>query len=202
MSLVGPRPTSFKANTYELWQTERLELPPRDHRSLAGLGPRHHGLRGAVPPGDPLLPRGDAVARAAAPRRDGADGAAPDGGRMTHRPSAFVAIWAAAASLAAAAADVAPLLAAGPVLAGAGMTVLVDRRGRASNGDARRAVAPERRAEAPRSLPATRGRGARLRSPRAGRRPSPGDRARQRGPTHGRRRRHHPRARLRRPRRH
>jgi lipopolysaccharide/colanic/teichoic acid biosynthesis glycosyltransferase len=28
MSLVGPRPTSFKANTYELWQTERLEFRP------------------------------------------------------------------------------------------------------------------------------------------------------------------------------
>lgn len=28
MSLVGPRPTTFKANTYELWQTERLEFRP------------------------------------------------------------------------------------------------------------------------------------------------------------------------------
>ena len=28
MSLVGPRPTSFHANTYELWQTERLEVVP------------------------------------------------------------------------------------------------------------------------------------------------------------------------------
>ena len=28
MSLVGPRPTSFAAGTYELWQTERLEVTP------------------------------------------------------------------------------------------------------------------------------------------------------------------------------
>jgi lipopolysaccharide/colanic/teichoic acid biosynthesis glycosyltransferase len=28
MALVGPRPTSFHAETYELWQTERLELRP------------------------------------------------------------------------------------------------------------------------------------------------------------------------------
>jgi lipopolysaccharide/colanic/teichoic acid biosynthesis glycosyltransferase len=28
MSLVGPRPTSFKVNTYDLWQTERLEFRP------------------------------------------------------------------------------------------------------------------------------------------------------------------------------
>lgn len=28
MSLVGPRPTSFKAETYDLWQTERLEVTP------------------------------------------------------------------------------------------------------------------------------------------------------------------------------
>jgi lipopolysaccharide/colanic/teichoic acid biosynthesis glycosyltransferase len=27
MSLVGPRPTSFHASTYELWQTERLDVP-------------------------------------------------------------------------------------------------------------------------------------------------------------------------------
>ena len=28
MSLVGPRPTSFSANTYTMWHTERLEVPP------------------------------------------------------------------------------------------------------------------------------------------------------------------------------
>lgn len=28
MSLVGPRPTSFSASTYELWHTERLEARP------------------------------------------------------------------------------------------------------------------------------------------------------------------------------
>lgn len=28
MSLVGPRPTSFAANTYDLWQTARLEVTP------------------------------------------------------------------------------------------------------------------------------------------------------------------------------
>ncbi len=28
MSLVGPRPTSFAANTYSLWHTERLEAKP------------------------------------------------------------------------------------------------------------------------------------------------------------------------------
>jgi lipopolysaccharide/colanic/teichoic acid biosynthesis glycosyltransferase/CheY-like chemotaxis protein len=33
MSLVGPRPTSFGANTYQLWQTERLEVVP----GLTGL---------------------------------------------------------------------------------------------------------------------------------------------------------------------
>lgn len=33
MSLVGPRPTSFKADTYELWQTERLDVAP----GLTGL---------------------------------------------------------------------------------------------------------------------------------------------------------------------
>jgi lipopolysaccharide/colanic/teichoic acid biosynthesis glycosyltransferase len=33
MSLVGPRPTSFSADTYELWHTERLEVLP----GLTGL---------------------------------------------------------------------------------------------------------------------------------------------------------------------
>ncbi|HOA24797.1 MAG TPA: exopolysaccharide biosynthesis polyprenyl glycosylphosphotransferase [Aggregatilineales bacterium] len=33
MSLVGPRPTSFSADTYKLWQTERLEVRP----GLTGL---------------------------------------------------------------------------------------------------------------------------------------------------------------------
>lgn len=33
MSLVGPRPTSFDSNTYDLWHTERLEVPP----GLTGL---------------------------------------------------------------------------------------------------------------------------------------------------------------------
>jgi lipopolysaccharide/colanic/teichoic acid biosynthesis glycosyltransferase len=33
MSFVGPRPTSFSANTYKLWQTERLEVIP----GLTGL---------------------------------------------------------------------------------------------------------------------------------------------------------------------
>ena len=33
MSLVGPRPTSFDASTYELWHTERLEVSP----GLTGL---------------------------------------------------------------------------------------------------------------------------------------------------------------------
>lgn len=28
MTLVGPRPTSFKADTYDLWQTERLHFRP------------------------------------------------------------------------------------------------------------------------------------------------------------------------------
>lgn len=28
MSLVGPRPTSFKSTTYQLWQTERLDVTP------------------------------------------------------------------------------------------------------------------------------------------------------------------------------
>jgi lipopolysaccharide/colanic/teichoic acid biosynthesis glycosyltransferase len=28
MSLVGPRPTSFAASTYDLWHTERLDVPP------------------------------------------------------------------------------------------------------------------------------------------------------------------------------
>ena len=28
MSMVGPRPTSFKVHTYDLWQTERLEFLP------------------------------------------------------------------------------------------------------------------------------------------------------------------------------
>jgi lipopolysaccharide/colanic/teichoic acid biosynthesis glycosyltransferase len=33
MSLVGPRPTSFGSETYDLWHTERLEVPP----GLTGL---------------------------------------------------------------------------------------------------------------------------------------------------------------------
>ncbi|NJN68367.1 MAG: sugar transferase [Chloroflexaceae bacterium] len=33
MSFVGPRPTSFAANTYDLWHTERLDVPP----GLTGL---------------------------------------------------------------------------------------------------------------------------------------------------------------------
>jgi lipopolysaccharide/colanic/teichoic acid biosynthesis glycosyltransferase len=33
MSLVGPRPTSFEASTYDLWHTERLEVSP----GLTGL---------------------------------------------------------------------------------------------------------------------------------------------------------------------
>jgi lipopolysaccharide/colanic/teichoic acid biosynthesis glycosyltransferase len=28
MSLVGPRPTSFPASTYDLWHTQRLDVPP------------------------------------------------------------------------------------------------------------------------------------------------------------------------------
>jgi lipopolysaccharide/colanic/teichoic acid biosynthesis glycosyltransferase len=28
MSLIGPRPTSFEASTYKLWQTERLDAVP------------------------------------------------------------------------------------------------------------------------------------------------------------------------------
>ena len=28
MTLVGPRPTSFTPTTYELWQTERLDVRP------------------------------------------------------------------------------------------------------------------------------------------------------------------------------
>jgi len=28
MTLVGPRPTSFAASTYDLWHTARLEIPP------------------------------------------------------------------------------------------------------------------------------------------------------------------------------
>lgn len=28
MSLVGPRPTSFSPDTYKVWQTERLDVPP------------------------------------------------------------------------------------------------------------------------------------------------------------------------------
>jgi lipopolysaccharide/colanic/teichoic acid biosynthesis glycosyltransferase len=28
MTLVGPRPTSFDASTYQLWQTERLDVTP------------------------------------------------------------------------------------------------------------------------------------------------------------------------------
>ena len=33
MSLVGPRPTSFSADTYQLWHTARLEVAP----GLTGL---------------------------------------------------------------------------------------------------------------------------------------------------------------------
>ncbi len=33
MSLVGPRPTSFDATTYHLWQSERLDVTP----GLTGL---------------------------------------------------------------------------------------------------------------------------------------------------------------------
>jgi lipopolysaccharide/colanic/teichoic acid biosynthesis glycosyltransferase len=33
MSLVGPRPTSFSAKTYDLWHTERLDVIP----GLTGL---------------------------------------------------------------------------------------------------------------------------------------------------------------------
>ena len=28
MSLVGPRPTSFSPDSYKVWQTERLDVPP------------------------------------------------------------------------------------------------------------------------------------------------------------------------------
>ena len=51
---------------------------------------------------------------------------------MRSRAPALVAIWGTAAYVATAAAGVEPLLAAIPVLTGAGMTVLVDRRARAS----------------------------------------------------------------------
>jgi lipopolysaccharide/colanic/teichoic acid biosynthesis glycosyltransferase len=37
MSLVGPRPTSFDASTYKLWQTERLDAVP----GLTGLWQIH-----------------------------------------------------------------------------------------------------------------------------------------------------------------
>ena len=33
MSLVGPRPTSFPASSYDMWHTERLEVVP----GLSGL---------------------------------------------------------------------------------------------------------------------------------------------------------------------
>ena len=33
MTLVGPRPTSFNSNTYQIWQTERLDINP----GLTGL---------------------------------------------------------------------------------------------------------------------------------------------------------------------
>ena len=43
MSLVGPRPTSFASNTYSLWHTERLEVPP----GITGLW-QVHGRNGTT----------------------------------------------------------------------------------------------------------------------------------------------------------
>lgn len=40
MSLVGPRPTSFSANTYDLWHTARLEVRP-GVTGLWQIGSRH-----------------------------------------------------------------------------------------------------------------------------------------------------------------
>lgn len=40
MSLVGPRPTSFAATTYDLWHARRLEVPP-GLTGLWQLGERH-----------------------------------------------------------------------------------------------------------------------------------------------------------------
>ncbi len=40
MSLVGPRPTSFSANTYDLWHTVRLEVRP-GITGLWQIGARH-----------------------------------------------------------------------------------------------------------------------------------------------------------------
>jgi lipopolysaccharide/colanic/teichoic acid biosynthesis glycosyltransferase len=42
MSLVGPRPTSFSASTYDLWHTERLEVRP----GITGLW-QIHGRNGS-----------------------------------------------------------------------------------------------------------------------------------------------------------
>ena len=50
MSIVGPRPTSFAASTYDLWHSERLEVAAGHHRPLAGQGPRDDDLRRAPPP--------------------------------------------------------------------------------------------------------------------------------------------------------
>ena len=50
MCLVGPRPTSFAASTYDLWHTERLEAVP----GITGLwqveGTERGDLRRATPP--------------------------------------------------------------------------------------------------------------------------------------------------------
>jgi lipopolysaccharide/colanic/teichoic acid biosynthesis glycosyltransferase len=43
MSLVGPRPTSFAPDTYQLWQTERLEFRP------GMTGPWQVGARRGMP---------------------------------------------------------------------------------------------------------------------------------------------------------
>ena len=88
MSLVGPRPTSFAASTYTLWETGRLDFTPGHHRALAGLGPLDDGLRGALPFGDPLLPPALDHPGAAGHGRDAQERRRPRGRLLTRRPAA------------------------------------------------------------------------------------------------------------------
>ena len=45
MSIVGPRPTSFAASTYDLWHSRAPRGRSGDHRAVADQGPRHDDVR-------------------------------------------------------------------------------------------------------------------------------------------------------------
>ena len=87
MALVGPRPTSFAASTYALWQTERLAFRPGLTGPWQVWGRRSMDFADRAAR-DRVLPPGDAARRSSDPRSDRPGGAARDGDRVSATRSA------------------------------------------------------------------------------------------------------------------